>query len=166
MILQAFLSFLLLIGVVTTELSFLASFPEPIRSFPLVLLFGVLIAHFVRPNVGCIWMIIGGILLDLMGTPGHLITFAYSSAGLTGVLLQKKVFTNRSFYAMMGLGLSMDLALHLANGAVLLIIDPSELQLRAPLIQVFLFAFVLALTFIVSRRLSRLLQSLFLIRTS
>lgn len=166
MILQAFLSFLLLIGTVTTELSFFASFPEPLRSFPLVMLFGVLIAHFVRPNVGCAWMIVGGIMLDMMGSPGYSIFFAYGVAGLTGFLLQQRVFTNRSLYAMMGLGLSMDVAFHLTNGAILLVLDPAEIQLRAPLIQICLFAFVLALTFFVSRRLSRLLESLFLIRSS
>lgn len=116
MIFRSIFLTLALFLTVVLQSSLVAALPMPLAVFPLVCIVGVLLYHFLRPNIGCAWMIVGGLLLDVFSPqgPSHFIIFSLSA--VLGLLLARKVFANRSLYATLGLGACMygcNLLLHI-----------------------------------------------------
>lgn len=138
---------------------------------PLVFLSGVLILHYVRPVIGWFWLASGGILLDLFGLPAWPETVAFALAGALGIFLARRVFTNRSLYAMMGLGVSMYAVVAVTwilTAVVRSLQDRAPLDLEDTLVfigwQALAFLLGLLVTFLMSRRLAKSLRTLFFVR--
>ena len=107
MIWRSITSFAALFLIALLEESFISALPGFLRLIPLIFVSGVLLYHFLRPNLGCAWLIAGGLLLDILGFADAPQVLAYGLAGLAGLFLARKVFTNHSLYATLGLGASM-----------------------------------------------------------
>ena len=161
MIIRSIGIILALLACVILEDSFISALPPPLYWIAPTFVIGVLIYHFVRPNFGCVWLAVGGAFLDLIGLSRvpHVVTFTL--AGLVGIFLARKVFTNRSLYATMGLGVSMMTVQVILEDIALPFSDAASVFWT----RMWVFALSLFLAFFVSRRLTALFQKLFLLRT-
>ena len=88
------------------QASFVTSLSLPFSTIPLMLLIGILVMHRSETYFGALWMILSGVLLPLF-SPSSGTFFAYVAAAIAGTLLMNRVFTNRSAYALFGLGGSL-----------------------------------------------------------
>lgn len=150
--------------LVAFELGVISAWPMPWSQLPLVFLTGVLIMHFVRPIFGVIWLLVAGLFLDLLGLPDvpHLLTFGLS--GAAGLFLAHRVFTNRSVYAMMGLGAAMYFVVSLVSLFWHLIQNASAPFFQTLMSEWIVFLVALFATFFASRRLANLLRTVFFVR--
>lgn len=89
------------------EASFFSALPPLLGHVPVIFVIGVLLYHFLRPNIGAAWLIGGGILLDVLRVPSSVHLFSFTVAALLGIILARKFFANHSLYATVGLGASM-----------------------------------------------------------
>lgn len=95
--------FLIVLGIQT---SFIFTLPTPLHAIPLALMAGVLIVHRTERVYSILWFAGCAILLPIFDTsPGTF--FAYLSAGLAAWILEQRIFTSRSLYALIGLGTSV-----------------------------------------------------------
>ena len=171
MIIRSISLFLALFAVVLIEDGFISSLPYPLSLTPLVFVLGVLLYHFTRPSLGCVWLIAAGALLDFIGLPGSSHLLAYATAGLVGLFLDRRVFTNHSLYAMIGLGTSMWTVSSLIEeiwmavrqamiGRPLLLAFFSEIFWT----RLFVFSLALLVAFMLIRRFSTFIKRQFLLR--
>lgn len=79
------------------------SLPLPFALFPLMLMSGILVMHRLGVVHGAVWLVLAGVVLELVGTaPGRVV--AYGLAAIVGVVATERVFAKRSVYALLGLG--------------------------------------------------------------
>jgi len=75
--------------------------------------------HRVGLTAGALWFVASGFLLNISGF--IIISFlAYLAVAVVGVLLTMKIFTNRSVYALGGLGIGLYLTFSIVGSLVLL----------------------------------------------
>lgn len=88
------------------QVSFLSSLAPPLSYIPLHFLVGVIIFHRADFLYGLLWFTATAALMPffhpIAGT-----SIAFAVTGVAGVILTKKVFTTRSLYALLGLGISL-----------------------------------------------------------
>ena len=156
------LTVFLLVGF---ELGVISAWPTPWNQIPLVFLTGVLIMHFVRPVFGVIWLLVAGLFLDLLGLPDvpHVLTFGL--AGAAGLFLAHRIFTNRSVYAMIGLGASMYFVVSLVGLLWYFFLDAVAPFFQSLFTEWVVFFVALLAAFFASRRLANLLRTIFLVRS-
>lgn len=118
MIPQIVLSFCSLVALAVIQVSLFAVLPGPLRLIQPVFIVGVLLYHLIRPQIGAVWLILGGVVLSVLGDRPGTILVAYAASAILGIFLARSVFTNRSVYAMMGLGAVMFLPLAIVDGIV------------------------------------------------
>lgn len=171
MIIRSVSLFLALFIVILVEDGFISSLPYPLSFLPLAFVCGVLLYHFTRPSLGCVWLATAGALLDFVALPGPPHFLAYATAGLVGLFLDRRVFTNHSLYAMIGLGASMWAVSSLFEGIWMaarqaMIGHPLSLAVFSEIFWTRLFVFSLSLlvAFMVVRRLAAFIKRQFLLR--
>ena len=172
MIFRAVLSAIALFIAVLIEDAFVSALPEPLNLIAVVFTIGVLLFHFVKPHYGAAWLVAGGAALDLVALPGPSRTVAYALAALLGLFLARKVFSNRSLYALLGLGVSMFAGAIIVESIwyeVLRLIVSEPVAFSA-LLQAFwtrllTFAITVFVAYFLSRRSVVFFQKLFFLRT-
>lgn len=95
-------------GAAALEGAVVHSLPMPYTTFPLMFLCGILIIQRLDLGLGVVWIMLAGLLAHPWGE-GNLAVFPYFMAALAGIPLVTKVFTNRSLYALIGLGMVLHL---------------------------------------------------------
>lgn len=98
-------TFTALVFVVTVaiEAGAIRSLPSPWGLFPLVLLCGTLVMHRSDLYVGMLWFVAMAVILHPWGE-GIVAVAPLLVAAAVALPLQQKIFTNRSVYALLGLG--------------------------------------------------------------
>lgn len=116
---------------VVAQTSLIQSGPVNFIFFPLHLIIGLLVFHRYSPPVGSLWFLLT-IPLAIWGfQPGS--AWSYLSIALVGLILVNRLFTTRSVYALLGLGLTMSL--------LYLVINLSLGALHLNLTQIIIFVF-------------------------
>ncbi len=154
----------LVVCVVTVEVSVLTAWPTPFSLLPLSFLFGILLMQFVGSGYGTLWLVLSGILLEFVGLPDGPHALSYALAALAGWFLTQRVFTNRSVYAMMGLGTTTYFVVTLVEGFWFTFHGFFNSFAKGVLLQWIIFLAALFVSFFASRRLASLLRTIFLIR--
>ncbi|MFA6131563.1 MAG: hypothetical protein WC702_00645 [Patescibacteria group bacterium] len=100
---RVFVSALVFLLLVALEFSFFNSLPLPFFSVPLIFACGLYFFQHLGSSVGLWWLLALGIYLDFY----HLglvfgETFIYGVTVLFVILLGRRLFTNRSFYGVVG----------------------------------------------------------------
>lgn len=159
----------ILIALVTLvalfEQTTLTAWPSPLNLLPLSFLIGILVMQFVSNGFGVLWLILAGIDLDYFGLAEAPQALSYAWAAIAVWILAQRVFTNRSVYAMMGMGATgylivtgiqmLWLSFHGAGGVYLASL-PSEWAI---------YLAALFVSFFASRRLSAFIRAIFLVRS-
>lgn len=92
------------------ETSAVQSLPPPYSAFPLMLIAGVIVLHRTDAVLGIAWLLLMALFADAWGEgSGAILPFLIASA--LAVPLKRRVFTNRSVYALLGMGLSVQVVL-------------------------------------------------------
>lgn len=98
------------------EVSFVRGLPPPLLYLPLVLVSGVYLYQHLRLVAGLWWIVGFGFFLDIVRlgvTPAE--TFHYALAALAVVFLGQRLFSNRSFYGIVGCSLCATVLLQLLH---------------------------------------------------
>lgn len=95
---------ILLIASVIIELSIINTFSYPFFLFPLTFAIGVLMLHMLPVSLGAIWFTLLPLMLSALGSESVNI-IPYLVTALVGIALTMRVFTRRSSYALIGLGI-------------------------------------------------------------
>ncbi|MBT3230328.1 hypothetical protein HN358_00890 [Candidatus Uhrbacteria bacterium] len=95
---------ILLIVSTVVELSIINTFGYPIFLFPLTLSIGVLMLHMLPITFGIMWLLLSPMLLSMLGAESMNI-IPYILVVIVGTALTMRVFTRRSVYALIGLGI-------------------------------------------------------------
>lgn len=96
---------LLFLGTMVLQTAAVASLPEPYRLFPLALVIGVIVLHERSLVLGSLWIGVSGFILEARGL-GEGLAFAGVVAAVAAVVLTLSVFAKRSFWALLGVGMS------------------------------------------------------------
>lgn len=92
--------------VLALQVSFIFALPSPLNALPLALMAGALIVHRAEPVYGLLWFTGCAVILPLFDTsPGTAIAFL--AAAVASWILERRMFTSRSVYALIGLGVSV-----------------------------------------------------------
>lgn len=97
---------LLFIFALFTEASLIASLGKPFNAIPFLFLVGIVVMHRLQPGYGIAWFILSAIFLPTLSQDKG-IWLAYVAVAIAGSLLMDRVFTNRSIYALLGLGATL-----------------------------------------------------------
>lgn len=97
------------------QVSLVQVFQNPIAVLPLHFLIGVIVLQRAGNEIGLLWFLFSSAILNLIGF-SDAPWYAYLLAGVSGIILTKKIFTSHSVYGLEGLGISMYLIFSLANG--------------------------------------------------
>jgi hypothetical protein len=89
----------------TTQISLVHSLTGIWNFFPLHLCVGLIIMHRYQASLGAIWFIVTAIVSIWSLQPGH--PLSYLSVAAAGYFLLNRLFTTRSVYALLGLGLTV-----------------------------------------------------------
>jgi|GEM_PF-6766357 len=94
---------LLFVALLALEASFVQTLTGSLSHTPVLLTFGILIAHRYDEYIGTLWVACIGILLHAVGYDQfHSLTYMLSAPFL--IILVKRVFATHSLYAVEGLG--------------------------------------------------------------
>ena len=156
------------------ETGFVASLPLPLRLLPLLIAFGVYLLQHHLSLIGAWWIVGEGLVLDFLhvgSVPVETIPFALGA--LAGLLASRHVFTNRSFYGLLGSAAVVWSVIGLARGVESFLVRLSAggaletaVRLREWGIGLFLLLMAVALLFSFASRLRRTLARFFLIPPS
>lgn len=97
------LAFVLTLAI---EQGAIRSLPAPLGLFPLMLVCGVLVMHRGDLFLGVCWFVAMAIIVHPWGN-GAVAVAPLLVAAVAALPLQQKIFTNRSVYALLGLGASL-----------------------------------------------------------
>ncbi|MBI5793640.1 hypothetical protein HZA87_00940 [Candidatus Uhrbacteria bacterium] len=87
----------------TGELGFISALPFPMDRTPLLLVVSVFLFQSFDVGPSAWWVVFHGLMLDLMGTSFvRLETLSYSAAAVVLVLCSRHLFSNRSFWGILG----------------------------------------------------------------
>lgn len=140
---------------------------DPIALLPLHFIVGVIVLHRGGPISGALWFGFSALLLPVIGFDNGTL-LGYVATGALGFILTKRVFTNRSVYALVGLGAALYTSFAIVNGIFLLIAQKLSVSWHAYAgTELLSLAFVVAglyLGFVLVKRSQRLSKSLFLVR--
>lgn len=102
------------------DAAFIHALGAPLAWIPFHFIAGVLVLHRSTEASGALWFLASALVLPFFGFEyGHPIAYV-AVAGL-GVVLMRRIFTNRSVYALIGLGLTLYVAFAVVNGFTLLL---------------------------------------------
>ncbi|PJA46054.1 hypothetical protein CO174_01125 [Candidatus Uhrbacteria bacterium CG_4_9_14_3_um_filter_50_9] len=99
---------LLFILLTSLELAFISSLPFPFSAAPLVITLSILRLQAQNDPYAIGWIILYGILLDLFRL--HTLPFAtlaYAIAAVAALIMSRLLFSNRSFYGVLGTTVSV-----------------------------------------------------------
>lgn len=155
------------------QVSFFPALVFPLSAIPLHFILGVVILHRHGLYSGTAWFTLSGLFFVIFGESLTLI-ISFGLIALMGVILTKKIFTNRSLYALEGLGITLFLVFITTNliwSLAATLISPASraaFKLSSFLAEAgfgFLTLIILLyLGFFLARYLENLGRSLFLIR--
>lgn len=97
---------LLFILSLFTEASLISSLGAPLSAAPVLFFVGVVVMHRSSPSYGAAWFALSALLLPRVSQDAG-VWVAYLAVGVAGTLLMSRVFTNRSVYALLGLGATL-----------------------------------------------------------
>ena len=159
MIKNILIGFLFFLGSIF-ELSLIHAMNFSFALIPLNFILGVIIMHRAGAIQGAAWFIMSGLLLNFFGFDSHHWISYFTIAGV-GSFLTTKFFTNRSVYALLGLGLTLFAILFVIN---LIISFETEQIIKILFIQIFFIIFGLYFGFLASRYIENLAKSMFIVR--
>lgn len=140
---------------------------EPLALIPLHFIVGVIVLHRGGASSGALWFGFSALLLPVIGFDSGTV-LGYVATGALGFVLTKRVFTNRSVYALVGLGAALYTSFAIVNGVFLLItkrlIEPWHVYAATELLSLTLVVGGLYLGFVIVKRSQRLSKNLFLVR--
>lgn len=151
------------------QVSLVASLNSSLALFPLHFIIGIVVLHRSGITAGSLWFVSSALFLPLIGFRGG-VWFSYFCVAILGIMLSKKIFTNRSVYALEGLGIVLFCLFTLLNLIFGLLIPawynlPSLGTYLHEQVTALLFVIVgLYLGFIISKYVKEVAQSTFLIR--
>ena len=96
------------------EASFIHALPSPFFLFPLCMILGVLLIHRGHLFLGAIWLCLSGPMLAWFGFD-QASFIAYLSISLLAIPLARRIFAQRSLYAMEGLGIVLFICFSMIN---------------------------------------------------
>lgn len=88
------------------EMSLVQSFPLPYAVMPVMLIAGIIVLHRVDLVLGIAWLVMMSVLADPWGE-GATTVVPFLAAAVAAVPLEQRIFANRSVYALLGMGLSL-----------------------------------------------------------
>ncbi|MFH1712059.1 MAG: hypothetical protein ABH846_02375, partial [Patescibacteria group bacterium] len=142
----------------------------PLFYLPLHFIFGIIVMHRVGTTAGFFWFLATGIFINISGF--DFISFiAYLAVAVFGIILTKRMFTNRSVYALEGLGASLFLIFSIIGLLSFLFPNQAANNLETfgsyctvKAMGLFLLITGLYFGFITSRYLKHLSENIFLIK--
>ena len=141
---------------VLLQANFLTSLPGIYASTPLHFGLGILMMHRAGFVYGFTWFAASAFLFAL-ALPSSGINFAYLVVAVIGTLLMHRVFANRSYYALVGLGLSCFLMFYPINSFPSVSITEGLYGLGFTIAS-------LSMGFFAARQFERITNNLFIIR--
>ena len=164
MFIELFYAVLFLCSLVF-EHGFLYAAGIPFSFLPFHLILGTLILHRGSETVGALWFLLTALIAPMIGFT-QFSAWGYIAIAIAGPLLTKQLFTNRSVYALLGLGLTLFMLLNAVTAIAGLTgfpqIEPHNVF--APW-SFFFLMIGLYCGFVLSAYLERLLSRTFLIRS-
>ena len=140
---------------------------EPLALLPLHFIIGVIVLHRGGAVSGALWFGFSALLLPMIGFDSGTL-LGYVATGALGFVLTKRVFTNRSVYALVGLGAALYTAFAVVNGIYLIIAGQLTVSWHnyasTELLSLVFVVTGLYLGFVLVKRSQRLSKSLFLVR--
>lgn len=142
------------------ELSFVHALDYPFGLIPLHFILGVVVMHRASASHGIIWFLASGLILNFFGFDSANI-LSYLIIAIIGAILMTKVFTNRSVYALEGVGLVLFFIFFTINR----ILDFNFSHFVSTFILQALFLMIgLYFSFVVARYIEHLATNVFLIK--
>ncbi len=146
------------------EQTMLSAWSSTFQLLPLSFLVGVLVMHFVSNGFGVLWLVLAGIELDQLGFSDAPNVFSYALAAVVMWFLAQRVFTNRSVYAMMGLGTVGFLVVTVIHTVSFSLRGVGVSYLASLPAEWAIFLVALFVSFLASRRISVFMRTIFLVR--
>jgi len=120
----------LVIGCI--EISFINSLPFPWNLFPLMLIIGIFVLQQINTQIGLLWIIGSGVLMDFLVGYNHLPQFIhFTLLAILLVIISRFIFSTRSYYSLLALSFITVIFLFgydLALGAILSIFANYNLE--------------------------------------
>ncbi|MCH8049564.1 hypothetical protein IH979_02535 [Patescibacteria group bacterium] len=163
----------LFIASAVFQVSFINSLASPLVFIPFHFIVGTVIMHRAGATAGFIWFIASAFFLSFIGFESGTM-LSYLLVAILGVVLTTHVFTNRSVYALEGLGVGLFVVFIIINAFPLIILQLNEMgggssgtigsYVSSKLFGLLFLVIGLYLGFLIARYLKHLSQNIFLIR--
>ena len=86
--------------------TFIHALGHPLSLTPLHFVIGVIILHRLGPELGGLWFLTSTFMIPFIGFD-HLPWLSYVVSAIVGLALTTRIFTNRSVYALEGVGITL-----------------------------------------------------------
>lgn len=142
------------------EMSLINALNFSFSLIPLNLILGILILHRAGAYQGVVWFLMSAVFLNLFGfNETHFVS--YIVVAVVGSFLSIRFFTNRSVYALIGLGTALYTVFFFVN---LTLHFETEQILKIFILQMIYVIFGLYIAFLISRYIEHIALDLFMIR--
>lgn len=150
------------------DVTFIHALREPLALLPLHFIIGVIVFHRSDEFSGGLWFAISSVFLPVFGFEPSTVV-AYLAMAFLGALLTRRIFTNRSVYALVGLGASLYFFFALINAIIFALFPPDYgfhlgSYIASELLSLLMLIVGLYLGFILVGRVKRMTKNTFLVR--